>query len=132
MTKIFALTLIVWSLCFAAQSARSEWVSLRQRSRTLIEAENFAAASPEFPNTEHCKICSSGQNLGYFWKDSWFEVDVLVAKDATFSITLRTASPEGSNVELLGNKSDSGKLQPLGVFEIPQTCLLYTSDAADD
>lgn len=121
MNRVSRLAAMLLGCWMSVEASAGEIVSLRQHSKTLIEAENFSANSPEYPYTEPCKHCSGGQNLGYFWKDSWFEVQVQVVQESTFLLTLRTASPDGTSIELLRTDSTDGKPKPVELIEVPQT-----------
>lgn len=117
-TRILQILPLVWSIF--ASSCFAEVHELRTRGRTLVEAEDFAATSAQYPYSEPCKKCSGQQNLGYFWKDSWFELEVEVPEDTKFKVTLRVASEEGGKLAV-AKAEKAGELERLLAVEIPQT-----------
>ncbi|MFK7819529.1 MAG: DUF4832 domain-containing protein [Planctomycetaceae bacterium] len=117
------------------------------RGRTLIEAEDYSAVSKDFPYAvEHidpsiglppagstarktripcscgsafCKI-SGKKHLGFFWANSSFELDLDVSKLLNYHLSLRTASPEGTKLEVWSAGSN-GVDTKLASIEIPGT-----------
>ena len=119
MTRLVSSIALTLFLGFTP-TLNAEPLALRTNGRTLVEAESFLAASDKYPKTEHCRTCSNQRNLGYFWKDSWFEFDVNVPSETKFSLSLRASSPEGTQIALQRIEQD-GQSNPLGELGIPQT-----------
>ena len=90
---------------------------LRVSGKTLIEAEDYSGISEEYPSVEPCPGCSGQENLEYFWKNSWFEVQVEVTSLCEFDVSLRAASENSTKIEMQS-------IEPAGVER-----LLATIDA---
>ncbi|MEO1529327.1 MAG: carbohydrate-binding protein, partial [Planctomycetota bacterium] len=124
MSKSYAkpriLPTVILLLLAIVPHASAKTFRLHPLGNTLIEAENCTATSENFPYAEPCKQCSGGQNLGYFWKDSWFEIEVHVVTDCDYHVSMRTSSVEGSSLQLLG-VDDEGEFREIEQIEIPKT-----------
>ncbi|MEL6106891.1 MAG: DUF4832 domain-containing protein [Planctomycetota bacterium] len=94
---------------------------VRSVGKTLIEAEGVSATTGEFPFAEPCKRCSNGRNLGYFWKDSWFEIEIQVPQQCNYRLSLRTSSIEGTRVQLFVTGADGVRSSEVAEIKVPQT-----------
>lgn len=95
--------------------------AIRSKGNTLIEAEDYSNRSEQFPYAEPCKKCSGQHNLGFFWKDSWFELEVVVAMDNRFDLSLRASSATGTSIALFTMGEDSQEPTQLDVVQVPKT-----------
>jgi hypothetical protein len=118
---LFAWSLLVVSLdiCSSGTVALADLYPLRPRGRTLVEAENFSAASPNQPRTESSPWCSGQSNLGYFWLDSWFELNVDVPRLLNYNLSLRVSSLSGTTIDVL--LVDQSGMTRVGEIEVPNT-----------
>jgi hypothetical protein len=92
---------------------------LRDQGRTLVEAEQFSTASSDTPRTEASPWCSGQKNLGYFWRDTWFELKLDVPRMLNYSISLRACSPAGTQIEL--QILHASGMQSIATIDIPKT-----------
>ena len=120
MNKLLSL-LVVFLICMIISPVIAETHSLHERGNTLIEAEDYSAISPEYPYTEPCKKCSNQHNLGYYWSNSWFDIEVDVPRSGDYGVSLRVASGEGTEIEVLAVESESAALTRVGLIEVPKT-----------
>gem|GEM_PF-2115664 len=103
-----------------SQLATAKTQQLREFGRTLVEAENSSAASENFPYAEFSEKCSGQSNLGYYWVNSWFELEINVPQMRNFRLSLRAASPTGTKIEIQ-SISTSGSMVPLATVAVPKT-----------
>lgn len=116
------LLLVVASLIASnvAQEATAEVQKLRERGRTLIEGENYSAASEESPYAEASQKCSGQKQLAYYWGGSWFELELDVPKMRNYTMSLRASSPFGTEIEVQ-MVDDSGNMASLANIVVPNT-----------
>lgn len=107
-------------LIAASNSLHAQTRVIHASGKTLIEAEAYSATSKEYPQTETCSKCSGGKNVGFFWKDSWFEIEVQIPSDSRFALTARASSEAGANVAVL-LADGKGGFEELGQLVVPQT-----------
>lgn len=101
-------------------SADAEPQPIRERGRTLLEAESLSAKSDRYPYAEVSERCSGQSTLGYYWVSSWFEMEVNVPRMSNYGISLRTASPIGTQIEVQ-RVDESGELKSLAKISVPNT-----------
>lgn len=65
-----------------------------------IEGEDYSAASESYPFAVNCDACSGDRTLGYYWSNSWFDLEVNVPEMLNYHISLRAASPSGTTIEV--------------------------------
>ncbi len=118
------LLAISFTCMYAMELTAAEPHQIRQRGRTLVEAENFSRASDGFPYAESCRECSGQQNLGFFWKNSWFEMELDVSTTCQVAVSLRASSLQGTKIAI--QLRDEAEAEPdtspdaMGI-DIPQT-----------
>ncbi len=93
---------------------------LRQRGKTLIEGEDFSAISDFRYRIEESEWCSGKKNLGYFWANAWVELKVDVPQMLNYTLSLQTASREGSQFEISVVEAE-GKETLLAKLDVPKT-----------
>lgn len=118
--RVLLLLLVFNAVGVGSQKATAETQKLREYGRTLVEAENLSAASENFPYAEFSERCSGQSNLGYYWVNSWFELEVGVPQMRNFSLSLRAASPTGTDIEVQ-MITPSGAAFPLATVVVPKT-----------
>lgn len=95
-------------------------IKLLERGRTLVEAEDYSRASRKFPYAENCETCSGKENLGFFWRNSWFELKLNVPRMLNYRMMLRTAARTSTKVEVqLVDAAGLGK--KLTTIDVPKT-----------
>lgn len=117
----FSIVACFFCLINVSAFANAEPHNIRQRGKTLIEAENYSAVSKNYPYGEPCTKCSGQNNLGFFWKDSWFEIEVQIPDDSVYDVSLRASSVDGTSIELLDRDRDDAERQRIGLFNVPKT-----------
>ncbi|MDX1929090.1 MAG: DUF4832 domain-containing protein [Pirellulaceae bacterium] len=115
-SALFLMLTLFWGL--AASSAAAEPHVLRASGRTLIEAEKYSGASTKHPRTESSAWCSGQANLAYFRRDKWFELKLEVPRMLNYSISLRAASPAGTQIEMQ-RITDTGTTS-LATIDVPR------------
>ena len=120
-TTLYAAVLIVFWM--TANAAMAEVYPLPAQGKLLIEAESTSATSKEYPRREASPNCSGRETLGFFWKDSWFEIEVQVPTNCTYRVTMRTSSIEGTSLELyqVNGVADESSGMRLDLIEVPKT-----------
>lgn len=84
----------------------------------VIEAEDYSRASEGYPHAEPTDVASGGQNLGYYWAGTWFEVDVMSSQKASYLLSLDASSPEGTTIDVFQIEED-GQEKPVAVIDVP-------------
>lgn len=139
------LFLVFTACCAPSANAQSSnrVHTLMGRGRTMVEAEDYSATSKDFPyavehldksapvttakaarvpcpcNSAFCKI-SGKKHVGFFWANSWFEMNVEVKRLARYHLSLRTASPDGTtiNIQAIDSQGNDGFLASV---DVPKT-----------
>jgi len=125
--KLFLIMLA----CNVAHTAHSAPHQLRERGRTLIEAENYSPSNREFPQAEACRNCSGRKTLGFLWKNAWFDMEVEATRASNFSITMRTSSLAGTKIEVY-SVDPSGEVTSLAAINAPKTGDWYEYTNTDE
>ncbi|MFK7821852.1 MAG: carbohydrate-binding protein, partial [Planctomycetaceae bacterium] len=85
-----------------------------------IEAESYVSASSSvYPRGEFCSACSGQGNIGYFWGNSWFELEVDSPEMTNYTVSLQAASPLGTSIAL--QAVHGKKVKTLATFSVPKT-----------
>lgn len=114
----------VWALALTGNAEANEPHDLRQRGKTLIEAETFSAVSQSpAPRSEHNRKCSGQRSLAFYWKNNWFEIDINVPQLRNYRMSMQASSPTGTKiaVQMTVPQLDTVKEIPLATIEIPKT-----------
>lgn len=119
-TIAILLLIVLNTIGNGTQIASAETLKLRELGRTLVEAEDLSAASENFPYAEFSEICSGQSNLGYYWVNSWFELELTVPHMRNFSLSLRASSPTGTEIEVQMITA-AGSAVPLATVVVPKT-----------
>ncbi len=103
-SRIFPSALLFGLVALAGQLGAGEPTAkphrLRVLGRTLIEAEDYSATNGKYPSIEPSPGCSGQEHLGYFWKNTWFDVEIEVTSLCKFDISLRAASEKSTKIEM--------------------------------
>lgn len=114
--------MVIASVCLwliETNSAIAQQHQLRSRGRTLVEAESCSQMSADTPRKESSPWCSGQKNLGFFFNDAWFEMSIEVPKMLNYGISLRTSSPEGTQIEV--QLANGAGLTTLAKIDVPNT-----------
>lgn len=116
-----ALIAAVAAPCIGALEASAQTHSLADFGLVQrVEAEEFSATSPGFPVAESCSQCSGGGNVGYFWANSWFELEVESSHLVPYFLELRASAPL-SHSEIEVQLVDSSGATTLNTIPIAKT-----------
>lgn len=113
----FAVFLVSFGLAATAQAKPHD---LRQRGRTLVEAEAYSDKSSDSPKVQESAKCSGKKCLGYFWANEWFELQVNVPRSLLFDLALRASSVEGTQLKVQ-RIGDDGSVELLATIDVPKT-----------